>query len=646
MSTEDRLREALHEVADAIEPVPDSWSRIAARLDEPNRPRAPRPRPLALIAAALAVVVIAGAALVVRADDRRGSHRRIAVGGGGAVAMPDYAVAVTDAHDLVVMDARTGEVVRTLASDVRVRAGSPALAPTPDGKNVYFTSQVPPDLAGSCPDAIDVVLRVPVEGGTVGRFGTGAAVALSPDGDWLASAPLERVDGCLEPGRIVEVRPTASGGSATSIPTVGAASDLSFAPDDRQIAFWIPPPDHQSTAVAALDDPTRPQSMGWWSDAMGPYTFRGRTGELIGVHDEVRITRADPEARRFLPDLARSPVPVAGAVRSDPSGDNLLWTGTDGGLYHWSALDGVVRRTAGGVVAAAWLPTSTALVRPPVDAPVIVSLRSDRLDLLDAGGARTGTLGPFPGSGSVAATPDGEDVLVSYTADAGGCGGSGGSAQPQIDRIDVRTKARSRVVGGSRTPVVTPNGTYVAYGMECDGVALGVTNLLTGENYRTDFLPTSTANGNVTRVEVLGASPNSRRLVYRVTYPGLPDPRYYAACLWPLVEHKDHSLVELPYGPRITAVAFAGDDDVALAETVAGSSEIRRWSLRQTGGRKESSPVLFTVPDRVTALVADATAGRFLALTEAGVLYRWSTGDPGPAQLADGVSAAAWRGAG
>jgi hypothetical protein len=643
VSAEDRLREALHEYAAPIEPAPGSWARIEAGLDERSRRRArPRaPRALALAAAALAVVLIVGTVVVVRATGDDSGHRVAAGGGLPAAPMPDYAVAVTDAHDLVVMDARTGEVVRTLASDVRVTTGTPALEPSPDGESVYFTSQVVDGPTGCGSE--DVVLAVPVTGGDPKPRGTGDDVALSPDGTRIATAPLDADRGCAAHESVVEIRPVESGGSAQTVPVPSGTADLSLW--GSSLAYTVPVGGlPRETWVTDLDDGTT-MHLRDWSDAQGPYTFRAGTGELVGAHGD-RITAADPTRRRFLADVTRSPVPVAGAVRSDPSGAHLLWTGTDGGLYHWSASDGVVRRTAGGVVAAAWLPATAGLVPPRVapDAPVIVALRDGRLDLLDARGEDAATYGSFGGSGSVAAMPDGEDLLVSYTADDGGCAGSGGSAQPEIDRIDRATRERTRVVGGARAPVVTPNGMYVAYGMECDGVALGVTNLLTGENYRTDFLPATMGNADVTRVEVLGASPNSRRLVYRVTYAGTPAPRYYASCLWPLVEHKDHSLVELPYGPAITASAFAGDDDVALAETGNGSSEIRGWSLRQDGGAKVPSPVLFSVPDRVTSLVADASGSSFLALTEAGVLYRWHAGDAGPTQVADGVTAAAWLG--
>lgn len=247
------------------------------------------------------------------------------------------------------------------------------------------------------------------------------------------------------------------------------------------------------------------------------------------------------------------------------------------------------------------------------------------------------------GVDAVSATPSGNEVL--FTSRHGQeCSIHDGSTQPEIDRLALAMGAeRSRVVGGAHTPVVTPNGVWVAYGIQCDGVSLGITNLQTGENYRTDFLPPSMRDANVRRVEVLGASPNSRRLVYRVTIAGDAQPRYYASCLWPLVEHRDTSFVELPSDGTVTAATFVDDDHVALAATTpSGNSRFYRWSLRASDGRQQATPVLFTVPDRVISLVADPSGTDFLALTDDHVLYRWDGSDPEPAQVANDIRAMAW----
>ncbi len=68
---------------------------------------------------------------------------------------------------------------------------------------------------------------------------------------------------------------------------------------------------------------------------------------------------------------------------------------------------------------------------------------------------------------------------------------------------------------------------------------------------------------------------------------------------------------------------------------------MRRWTV-STGSTELPSPVLFEVPGRVTSLVSDGSGQHFLALNQAGDLYRWSRGDDQPTKVASDVAAATW----
>lgn len=241
--------------------------------------------------------------------------------------------------------------------------------------------------------------------------------------------------------------------------------------------------------------------------------------------------------------------------------------------------------------------------------------------------------------------PDGRSVVFARARGAP-CSEVDGSFQPQIERLELTEPVAgqtTRIVGGAASPVVSPDGRYVAYGIECDGIELGITDLRTGENFRPAFLSPEAESRERTRVEPLGWSPDSRRIVFRVTFDGDGPPAYFAGAFPPVVDETEEELAALPWEHGLAAAAFVGDDEVALALGDRDGSVVRRWRLG-SGADLAGSPVLFRTDRAIRSLVADPSGEHLLVLTADGILHRWSVGDPAPVRLADGVTAAAWLG--
>jgi hypothetical protein len=331
-------------------------------------------------------------------------------------------------------------------------------------------------------------------------------------------------------------------------------------------------------------------------------------------------------------------------VRSDATGDHLLWTGTDGALYHWHARDGIVRRTTGGIAAAAWLPDAARDLVSGAPPDRVLLARSDGSVAVTSAAGTEVEWSPDGRVEGVSATPDGrEGVLARQVGER--CSEHDGSFQPQIDRVDLDRRTSTRIVGGSSSPAVSPDGRWVAYGIECDGIELGITDLRTGENYRPAFLSPEGSSRERTRVEPLGWSPDSRQVVYRVTFTDGGPPGYFAGAFPPVVDPGDERLGALPWEHGLSAATFVGDDEVAVARDEPDGSVVRAWRLG-SGEELAEAPTLFRLDEAIRSLVADPTGRHLLVLTEDGDLLRWSTGDAAPVRLAEGVTAAAWLGGG
>jgi hypothetical protein len=342
-------------------------------------------------------------------------------------------------------------------------------------------------------------------------------------------------------------------------------------------------------------------------EALDDRSARVRTGSDSWGRLEARLAAADHAPRR----RPRVVVAVAAAVALLLTVGVVLVTRT-GGRHHATPAAGMPDRV---VVAS----TGELLV----------------VDALDGSVVRT--LGTFPGLGEVATGGAGK-VLVTRQVATGACAGDTG---PEIDRVDVATGATEVVFGGALAPAQGPR--FLAYGIGCDGRALGLTDG-SGANFRSDPLGSTTTetSPSIETVEPLGWSPDGTRLLYRLGLVGEPVPRLYVGALWPAVPQSETAVIPLPWGSGISAAAFLDDTHVALAESAGGRTEVRRWSAVAPDGAEHDAPVLFTVPGRVTALSADATGRHVLARTDGGVLYRWSDGEQEPTVVAHGIDAATW----
>jgi hypothetical protein len=279
----------------------------------------------------------------------------------------------------------------------------------------------------------------------------------------------------------------------------------------------------------------------------------------------------------------------------------------------------------------------------PVVPPVGVLVAKSNGEMVVLGtqdGQQHSSLGTFPDVSSVSTTADGRQVFFTSREAAAACGNNPG---PVVNRLDPATGRTTDLVGGALSGQVSPDGKFIVYGIWCDGRGPGFTNLLTGENSRSDALGSKAheSSDRIETTEPLAWSPDSKLVLFRLGLKGDPKPHYYVDRLWPAVPQSETKVVALPYGSGISAAAFVDDDTVALAEPTDAKTEVRRWTV-STGPAELPSPVLFEVPGRVISLVSDRSGRHFLALNQAGDLYRWSRGEDQPTKVGSGVAAATW----
>ena len=262
------------------------------------------------------------------------------------------------------------------------------------------------------------------------------------------------------------------------------------------------------------------------------------------------------------------------------------------------------------------------------------------LESLD--GSATDIGGQFTGVSSIAVTADGRALFIANGSKD--CN----AYQPQIDRVALETGARDGIVGGAEFPAVNAKG-MVAYGGACDGLSLGFTDLVTGQNFRNDPFGASSSEPSPAveySVRPLSWLSDGRTLFYEVSVSGEAHPRYYFGLVWPLVlqdEQVRRRVAAAPHetGPP-TAAALVNDKTVALAYTNSAGAQVREWDVTTENFGTDRGFQGFLLPETIKAMTVDPSGTHFLALTRSDTLYRWSVGDAAPTRLADGVSAAAW----
>jgi len=408
VTPEDRLRDAIHDYTDQVEP-PDAWGRIRERTTE----RRHRPWWRFAIAGFAAVALAVTAVALVQLGG--GDERRIETPAGIGDA-PSQIVAVTAAGEVVVLDTATGERVRELADGADAET---TLAVTPDGRAVWFDRPSGPDA-----DPPRELVQVPTAGGAAEREVGGASQpAVSPDGRLLAFVKYSGPAGGSLPQSLLVVDlpsfdgvPNVVGGG-----TVGGEAqrifDLWFAPDSRRLLYIVDEP--RVTEIGndlRLDQvppiPTRHRIDG----------YLGATGHLLGTQcadgtdpdQDVQAVAIDAQSGVATEALFRLPA-ICGQERldSDSSGDHILGHVSSGEVYGWSRGDSEPTKIADGILAAAWLPKSgpsSDVGDQFIAVPAVVGLQvADAVAALEAVGF------------TVEVKPDGatEGIVIRQCPDAG-----------------------------------------------------------------------------------------------------------------------------------------------------------------------------------------------------------------------------------
>jgi len=206
----------------------------------------------------VAVLALLAAAAVTGGPGLSGGTARSPSGGAApappapAAAMPSQIVVLTASSKIEVVSSRTGLLIRTLATNVALFSGSPALAVSPAGV-VYFDDvyapgplpTVPGGVQGSGRGAGEWVLSVPLAGGPVTHVALGSDLALSPDGRLLAYVPWTDprcpagAMGCPGKPAAIVVRDLPAGTQKTwaFTSTESLITNLSWSPDGRYLAF-------------------------------------------------------------------------------------------------------------------------------------------------------------------------------------------------------------------------------------------------------------------------------------------------------------------------------------------------------------------------------------------------------------------------
>jgi hypothetical protein len=636
---EQRLRDALHAEVDELHAAPGAFERLEQRLGMKGR-SAEHSALLVGVAVVLVVALTVGAVALARDPSSRRVPAGPALGG-----MPRRVLAITDRNQPVVLDARTGRVLTRYESH-SVAAGT-QVAVAPDGRSFYFVDGIGNE---GCQD--HSILRFGLAPGIPGQSiaDDASEPAISPDGRYLAFYRCTGGDaaGAARPDQLV-VRDLRLGGDRVLVPPPGTffGERLIFDADSRHLiyeAVGLP-------AAVATDLRRVDLSAG---SPMPGLAF-GVAQRLVGALDSgARYLVVAPHVenrKRQAGDLVASvgPDPAVPGVRSEAF-EGWFWLPSDvtsaaadrtgrhavavsrSTLYRWSRGDAEPTKLRDGIVAAAWIPDRAADRSPRAIATIGgagVPRNTVRfLDPRDGVELGRAEVGPDPVT-HVAATPDGRLVIATVPQGGSDCDGT-------TELVDLATGRRERLLGEAVEAVVNRHG-LAAYAIHCDGVTLGFTDLVSGENSRSD--PLGRVRSDVTGLRVLGWSPNGKWLLYRLRSPDRTQ-RFYASRLWPAVRQSRKKVVALPSGGGIVGAAFLDNNHIALAEPGGHEEvEVRRWKIG-TRGREVPSPVVQRLPELPTVLRTDAGGTRVLAVGTR--LAWWRVGDGALHTFPQSVTDATW----
>jgi WD40 repeat protein len=653
MTIDERVRDALHAYADPIEPAPGSWDRIEARLDD-RLPRERRPR-TPLVLAAVGILVILGliAAAVVRdgennvATDQVTPSPVVPSPGKPPQRVLVFGTTARGGPSMVVLPSASRGGIGEMQGVSNVVAGSP-VAVTPDGHVAYVVRK---SVNSTCGGG-DAIFRQPIAAGVRdGEEITNAtAPSVSPDGRYLAYL---RCTGGTDVATIV-LRNLGTG-SERETPGLFSFTTrlLAFSPDSRHVLVEGradssgPVQARELDLVGGEKEPGRAIPAGAGVDVASYW----REGSLVAIDDQaapqsvVAVSPTSGEVRETLFDARKLPGSITDVV-PNTAGTAMLVVVDGSKLFWWAPGMSAPSPLDQKMLTAAWMPDAPTAPSAVTYPPEVFTARSGRPVRLDARDGRV--LQEFDQIQDVtglATTPDGRAALISHIGSNAGCA----DRAPVLERFDLTNGSSTRLVGDGLAPVVSPDGRLVAYGTECEGIGVGITDLRTGANYRMSALPPRHRDDLLDTVAPLAWSPDSKRILYRVRAADGPA-RYFTSRF--RFGQREHAAdyADLEVGRSVVGATYVGPDTIALASTDGGTSTVDRLppaTGRSSGGELQVRAVvpLFEVPGRIDTLVADPSGTSFLAISD-NVLYRWSPGDGAPVRLADSVQYAAWLGSG
>ncbi len=295
--------------------------------------------------------------------------------------MPAQLVVWTSGFKIEVLSSGTGQVVRTLATNVALFRGLPTVAVSPAGV-VYFDD--------TCAQA-ECIESTPLAGGPVTAIGQGYMPAISPDGRLLAYVawtvkvypPNTPVRDMAPIPEAIVVRNLATGtvrrwAFTSDVPDIGS---LSWSPGDRFLSFtslsWASgsPPDPTTqlldtgsggTLTGARRIPLA-HGLAWAGFltarigmAVAPYpAAQGRQQSLVAVAvDTGRVLgRLTPLPIQGL-FTANASDGTEGTITADPAGHFILIAGAgpggDGEIFRWAAGMRQLASITSGAIRAAW----------------------------------------------------------------------------------------------------------------------------------------------------------------------------------------------------------------------------------------------------------------------------------------------------
>lgn len=644
MTIDERVRDALHAYADPIEPTPGSWDRIEARVDDPL-PAGRRPHGAFALAGAVVLLI---AALIAAAALRGGDDANSRVATKGQLGSPGpRIVAVVEGNRVVVSDRPGGPVDHELFR----HEGIIGVAPAVDGGAVYVTTDEPGPCRGG-----PQTLRVPLDGSGAQNMEltgvTSLREGITPDGSrWTAYTGA--ID-CSDAGRAIDYRAGPGTDRAASVPP-----DVRFPPDTTQVAIldWS----NDGTTLLVRTDAAGGVRLQLVDVATGRVTPVPRgdlrlgsfaagppDGSMVVVREDAGVSRLDLVARDGSL-VTEGPVVERGmrAIDASPgTGTGGLGVTQEGRLFTWGGTGVSFVAAPSGVTTAIWMRDARApssdpprVTDPFVTPPPPFAITNGPGQGISARGTADGfpvrVLGNVEGSSSIATLVTGTVAYIATPATGGACAGD----HTAVVSYDFATGTTTRLVSGATAPVLSPNGQRLAYGITCDGVTLGLSDLtdpgLTrpggAGNYRMDPIPDPPA---FDRVEPLSFSPDSSRLLYRVT-PRHRGDRYYVATLGRLGDPLAGRRIDVD--EELTAATFI-DQRLALAQWDGDRTVVSRYDA----DAQELGDRLFELPERLISLVPDLSGKHLLAVSARGALYRWSEGRGAPVVLAGRVAGAAW----